>query len=83
MNIGVEVISKPYPSLAGMKDLFAALKLIEEDPRLYTSQETGLHINIGTFTVDDIDILKFFAIMGQTGALSLEPFERLGNRFAQ
>lgn len=83
VDAGVEVISWVYPDINGIKDLEDALKLMQNDPAFYTSSQTGLHINIGTFGYHDIDIMKFFAIMGASGALSLEPFNRVGNRYAQ
>jgi hypothetical protein len=82
---GGEVVSNPYPDLeSGLAALKKALDIIRNDDNLITTNQTGLHIGIGTWNGDaykKIDILKFFTLID--GGRMLADFEREDSRYAQ
>jgi hypothetical protein len=57
--LGVEIVSPILNSDEAKISLKKIFDFIEDDDYLETNPSTGLHINVGTFSTDDIDILKF------------------------
>lgn len=83
-TIGVdgEIITPPYPLKTGLKKLKRILEAIDDDPYLFTNEQTGLHATMGDWTkneVESIDWLKFLVIYGTDNALKM--FGRQTNHF--
>ena len=83
-TIGVdgEIITPPYPLKTGLKKLKRILDAIDDDPYLFTNEQTGLHATMGDWTkneVESIDWLKFLVIYGTDNALKM--FSRQTNHF--
>jgi len=64
--------------------LKTVFKAISTDSELETNESTGLHINLGTFTkeeLDRLDILKFVLLIGEEHVLGM--FDREHNRYTE
>lgn len=78
-----EIITPAWPADQALDQMQAVLDIIDRDPNLRTNRATGMHINIGTFTeqqVESIDWLKFLLIFEADRALKY--FSRESNMMA-
>ena len=67
----------------GLKELGDALDAMSEDSLIHTNEGTGLHVNIGTWSkdeIEDVDWLKFLVIHGTDNVL--KSFRRQYNSMA-
>lgn len=79
-EIESEVFSNLDDGIRSMKEIF---EFIQDDPYIYTSTPTGLHINIGTWKgeeIHNVDWLKFLVVYRAEKVL--EEFKRLTNTYA-
>lgn len=75
---GFELITPPFDNIdKGLKELTNVLKMISDEKRFTTTKKTGLHVNIGVNDVDNIDLLKFMLIVGESFIIKL--FDRENN----
>lgn len=68
-------------AINSLRTVFNAIK---SDSELDTNESTGLHINVGTFTKEELsrlDILKFVLLIGEDHVLSM--FDREHNRYTE
>jgi hypothetical protein len=68
----------------GIKALKRVCQIIDNDDEMETNDSTGLHVNIGTFSDEDlhkIDFLKFLLLVGENHVLDV--FDRRGNAYAE
>ena len=82
-GVDAEITSPALPLDQGIQTLTQVLKIIKDNPNLFTSRATGLHINIGTFNQEEIkqiDWLKFLMILNAERVLTY--FDRVHNTFA-
>ena len=83
-GVDAEIISPVMNISQGIESMYSILNLIEENPNFTTSNATGLHINVGTWsgdTYNTIDWLKFLVILEPSRVLN--QFFRGDNYFAQ
>lgn len=79
--IGVELVS---PIFKNFEDAETAIENVSQWFSNYgfeTNGSTGFHINIGTFSVDDVDLLKLLLFTGEGHVL--DEFDRRGNTYAE
>lgn len=84
-GVDAEIVPIPHAKNIelGIKTMRDVFEFIEEDEYIYTAQPTGLHINIGTFSrdeIEEIDWLKFLIIYRADRVLA--EFNRMQNHFA-
>lgn len=68
-------------AISALKTVF---NVISTDSELETNESTGLHINLGTFTKEELsrlDILKFVLLIGEEHVLGM--FDREHNRYTE
>lgn len=84
LSRGAEIVSDVFNDFrSGIEAMKSVFELIQNDPYMYTDNQTGLHINIGTWKGDDIDKvdwLKFLVVYRAERVL--EEFKRLSNTYA-
>lgn len=79
--IGVELVS---PIFKNFEDAETAIENVSQWFSNYgfeTNGSTGFHINIGTFSVEDVDLLKLLLFTGEGHVL--DEFDRRGNTYAE
>ena len=79
--IGVELVS---PIFKNFEDAETAIENASQWFSNYgfeTNGSTGFHINIGTFSVEDVDLLKLLLFTGEGHVL--DEFDRRGNTYAE
>jgi hypothetical protein len=65
-RVAAEIVSPVMPYKQGLAVLDDIMSLINDDQALSTSEATGLHINIGTWTqseINNVDWLKFMVLL--------------------
>lgn len=79
--LGVELVS---PIFKNFEDAETAIENVSQWFSNYgfeTNGSTGFHINIGTFGVEDVDLLKLLLFTGEGHVL--DEFDRRGNTYAE
>ena len=79
---GIELISPVYNDKnTALKNFSKILEIIRNVDKLYTNEETGLHINIGTWKdISEIDVLKFLIFSNEHQILN--KFDRMFNKYS-
>jgi len=78
---GAELITPPMPLKDGIEILKKVFETITNDEALSTNKSTGLHINIGTWKSNELDLLKLAILLGENHILKL--FNREDNTFTE
>jgi len=77
---GAEIVSPVFRNLdEAMMELEGIFSIT--DQTIYTNSSTGLHVNIGTFDFDEIDVLKLLLFLGEKHVL--KTFGRDNNQYTQ
>lgn len=83
LDKGAEIVSPAFDLETGIRELERILAWIRSHSFIRTSERTGLHINIGTFTpqdIDQIDWLKFLVVFN--AGHTLKQFDRSASMYA-
>lgn len=70
-----------HDAINALRTVFNAIK---QDDEMETNDSTGLHVNVGTFTKEEVaqlDVLKFSLLIGEDHVLSM--FDRGGNDYTE
>lgn len=81
---GAELRSPILSHHDAINALRTVFNTIKQDSEMETNDSTGLHVNIGTFTKEEVaklDVLKFSLLIGEDHVLSI--FDRGGNDFTE
>jgi hypothetical protein len=81
---GAELRSPVLSHHDAINALRTVFNTIKQDSELETNDSTGLHVNIGTFTKEEVaklDVLKFSLLVGEDHVLSM--FDRGGNDYTE
>lgn len=84
VGVDAEITSPALPIDQGIAAMKKVFDLIDQNPHVYTGKPTGLHINFGTFTEQDIariDLLKFLMILNAERILI--EFDRSSNIYTK
>ena len=82
-GVDAEIVTTEYPVDRGLDFMHDVLDLINDDEYMETTSATGLHVNIGTFKMDDIESIDWLKFMVITNAKRmLDEFGRAQNGFA-
>lgn len=82
-GVDAEITSPAFSINAGIDAMKRVFELIQTNEYISTSSATGLHINFGTFTEEDlnkIDLLKFLMVLNAERIL--KEFDRVYNQYA-
>ena len=83
-GVEAEIVTTEYPVERGLEVMRRVMQLIQDDSDIETTPNTGLHVNIGTFSRDQIrsiDWLKFMVVTNPKRIL--ETFKRGNNLYAE
>ena len=80
---GIEIITKVIHGIdEAISQFNKIINVIKDEPLFYTDEDTGLHINIGTWKdSSELDVLKFLIFSNETQIL--KRMERTINRFSR
>ena len=79
--LGVELVSPIFKNFEDASDAIENVTRWFENYGFYTNSYTGFHINIGTFGLEDIDVLKLLIFTGEDHVL--QEFDRQGNIYTE
>lgn len=68
---GVEIVTPILNTEEIIQSVKLIFEMIKNDEYLSTNSSTGLHINVGTFTINDLDLLKFLVFFNDLYVLEI------------